>query len=166
MKSMSFPEPRIETSKELLLVGLRTRISIQQNTTQALWQRFVPLSKDIANRVGPQWYSVEVYPDSYFNTYDPVKTFEKWASVAVDEDDTPGPEGLEHLLIEEGLYAVFNYQGSSGDVHQLYRYIFSEWIPGSGFTIDLRPHFAIMGSGYKREDPDAQEEIWIPIRKN
>lgn len=165
MKSFSFRAPRIETSKKLHLQGLRTQLSIQGDTTRALWQRFIPLSKDIAHRKGSQWYSVEVYPEAYFNAYDPGRKFEKWATVAVDQADSPEPGGLEHLLIEQGLYAVFDYRGPSREVHHLYGYIFSEWIPGSGFTVAQRPHFAVMGEGYKGEDPDSEEEIWIPIQK-
>lgn len=166
MNSMRFHPPRIIESEERLLLGLRTRMSIQENTTQALWRRFMPISKNIGDRLGGEWYSVEVYPDFYFDTYDPGKTFEKWAAVAVEKRVSPRPEGLEELLIEKGMYAVFSYQGPASQVHRLYQYIFVDWIPGSRFTLDPRPHFALMGAGYKAEDPDSQEELWIPVRKN
>lgn len=166
MNSIPLHPPRIEKSRERLLLGMRTRMSLVENTTQALWSSFVPVSKDIRNRKGAEWYSVEVYPDTYFKTYDPGKTFEKWAAVAVESAATSLPPGLEQFLIEEGLYAIFSYQGVASEVHRLYQYIFVDWIPASGFALDQRPHFALMGPGYKAEDPDSQEELWIPIRKN
>ena len=165
MKSKQFHPPRIEKSKERLLVGFRTRMSIKENTTPDLWGRFMQVSKDIRNKSGTEWYSVEIYPDSYFDTYDPAKTFEKWAAVAVEKSDSPRPSGLEELYIDEGLYAVFSYQGPASQVHLIYQYIFVDWIPASGFALDPRPHFALMGAGYKGEDPNSQEELWIPVRK-
>lgn len=147
------------------MLGLRTRMSIAQDTTRELWGRFMQVSKAIGHKSGTEWYSVEIYPDSYFDTYDPGKTFEKWAAVAVEKSASPRPSDLEELYIDEGLYAVFSYEGPASQVHRLYQYIFADWIPGSGFALDPRPHFALMGAGYKGEDPDSQEELWIPVRK-
>jgi AraC family transcriptional regulator len=165
MKMKSFHPPRIEKSKERLLLGFRTRMNINQDTTRELWGRFVKASQAIVGKSGPEWYSVEIYPDSYFDGYDPDRTFEKWAAVAVEKSALPQPSGMEELHILEGLYAVFRYEGPASQVHQLYRYIFADWIPGSGFALDPRPHFALMGAGYKGEDPNSREELWIPIRK-
>jgi hypothetical protein len=30
--------------------------------------------------------------------------------------------------------------------------------------LNKRPHFAKMGEKYKNEDPDSEEELWIPIK--
>jgi len=165
MKPKPFHPPRIENSRELRLLGFRTRMSIAQDTTRELWGRFMQVSKAIGNKPRTEWYSVEIYPDSYFDTYDPGKTFEKWAAVAVEKSTFPRPPGLEELCIDEGLYAVFSYEGPASEVHRLYQYIFVDWIPGSGFALDPRPHFALMGVGYKGEDPNSREELWIPVRK-
>lgn len=165
MKSKQFHPPRIERSKELRLLGFRTRMSIAQDTTRELWGRFMQVSKAIANKSSTEWYSVEIYPDSYFDSYDPGKSFEKWAAVAVEKSTFSRPSGLEELYIDEGLYAVFSYEGPASKVHRLYQYIFVDWIPGSGFALDPRPHFALMGAGYKGEDPNSREELWIPVRK-
>jgi AraC family transcriptional regulator len=39
-----------------------------------------------------------------------------------------------------------------------------DWLPDSGFELDNRPHFAVMGEKYKRDDDASEEEIWIPVR--
>ena len=165
MTPMQFHPPRIEQSEERLLHGFRTRMSIEENTTKDLWGRFMQVAQAIGNKRGTEWYSVEIYPDSYFSTYDPGKSFEKWAAVAVEKDTSPRVSGLEELHIVSGLYAVFSYEGPASQVYRLYQYIFADWIPGSGFALDPRPHFAVMGTGYKGEDPNSQEELWIPVRK-
>jgi AraC family transcriptional regulator len=43
--------------------------------------------------------------------------------------------------------------------------IFDTWLPDSDSLLDNKPHFEIMGDQYKNEDPDSEEELWIPIKK-
>ena len=73
------------------------------------------------------------------------------------------PQGMESFVLEGGLYAVFDYKGSSTDM-SIYQYIFSEWIPNSAYTVDDRPHFEVLGPKYKNNSPDSEEEIWIPVK--
>jgi AraC family transcriptional regulator len=117
----------------------------------------------VKNNVGNDLYSVEIYNDrDLFANFNPNKEFEKWAAVRVREFDSV-PDGMETLIIPEGLYAVFPYKGKASEASDTYRYIFTEWIPNSDYELDNRPHFALMGEKYKNEDPDSEEELWIPI---
>ena len=77
--------------------------------------------------------------------------------------DNKLPE-LNTLLLESGLYAVFDYKGSSSDT-SIYEYIFFNWLPNSKYKVDNRPHFEILGNKYKNNDPNSEEEIWIPIKE-
>ncbi len=71
---------------------------------------------------------------------------------------------METLILPGGLYAVFLYKGPAGAGSKLYQYIFETWLANSEFLLDNRPHFALMGGKYKNEDPNSEEEIWIPIK--
>jgi AraC family transcriptional regulator len=62
-----------------------------------------------------------------------------------------------------GLYAVFDYKGSSND-YSIFQYIFGTWIPDSNYLLDDRPHFEVLGEKYRNADPNSEEEISIPIR--
>jgi predicted transcriptional regulator YdeE len=42
-------------------------------------------------------------------------------------------------------------------------YIYTEWLPASNYELDNRPQFEILGVKYKTNDPNSEEEIWIPI---
>jgi AraC family transcriptional regulator len=88
--------------------------------------------------------------------------FEKWAAVEVSEFNSV-PEGMASFILNSGHYAVFYYKGLSTDT-EIFRYIFGIWLPGSGFELDDRPHFEVLGEKYKNNDPDSEEEIWIPIK--
>jgi AraC family transcriptional regulator len=65
--------------------------------------------------------------------------------------------------IPGGLYAVFDYKGSSTD-SSIFQYIFETWLPNSDYELDNRPHFEVLGDKYKNNDPASEEEIWIPIK--
>ena len=64
----------------------------------------------------------------------------------------------------ERVYAVFVHKGAAGSGPEIFRYIFGKWLPESGYLPDKRPHFEILGEKYKNEDPDSEEEIWIPVK--
>jgi len=66
--------------------------------------------------------------------------------------------------LKGGLYAVFDYKGSSNDI-SIFQYIFGTWLQNSDFLLDDRPHFEVLGDKYKNADPNSEEEIWIPIKK-
>lgn len=158
-------DPRIEILKETKLVGFRTSMSFALNKTVTLWQRLMPRRKEITNAVGVELYSVEVFNDPmFFKKFNPTREFEKWAAVKVKDFDSI-PAGMEKLVISSGMYAVFLYKGKPSEGQQTYQYIYSQWIPDSEYTLDNRPHFALMGEKYKGEHPESEEELWIPITK-
>lgn len=157
-------EARIEISAQKKLIGKHITMSFLENKTFQLWSSFMPHRKEIKNQIGTDLYSLEVFSSGHFNEFDPGSSFEKWAAVEVS-DFNEIPSEMEDLTIPAGLYAVFIHKGLQSDGHKTYYSIFAEWLPNSGYTVDDRPHFAVMGEKYKKEDPDSEEEIWIPIKK-
>ena len=155
-------EPRIEMVHEKKLVEKRLRMSLQDNKTGELWRSLMPERKKIQHSVGTELYSLQVYEPLYFKHFNPAAIFEKWALVEVNDFDNV-PPGMETFVLTAGLYAVFIHKGSNTDT-KTFEYIFTEWLPRSGYVLDNRPHFEILGEKYKNADPDSEEEIWIPIR--
>lgn len=156
-------DSRIETLTGKKLIGKHITMSFVENKTFQLWSSFMPERKKIRNSIDSNLYSLEVFPEGYFNNFDPKNTFEKWAAVEVS-DLNEIPAGMESLLIPDGLYAVFIHKGPSTEAEKSYRFIFTEWLPDSKYFVDDRPHFAIMTENYKKDDPDSEEEIWIPVK--
>ena len=155
-------QPRIETLKEKKMVGKKIEMSFANNETIELWRNFVPRLDEIHNRIGPELYSLEVYDDRFFSSFDLANKFEKWAAVEV-KDFQSVPDGMQTLVVPGGLYAVFIYKGLQSEGAKAYNFIFQDWLPASNYLLDNRPHFAVMGEKYKMNDPSSEEEIWIPV---
>ncbi|KIC94496.1 GyrI-like domain-containing protein [Flavihumibacter solisilvae] len=153
---------RIETLNKKILLGIKLEMSLAQNQTGELWRSFMLRRKEINNAVGKDLYSLQEYGADYFKAFRLENQFVKWAAVEVS-DATAIPEAMEALQLQGGLYAVFTYIGSSNDT-QIFQYIYSEWLPTSGYDLDDRPHFEVLGEKYKNNSPDSEEEIWIPIK--
>lgn len=155
---------QIITLPEKKLIGKRKQMSFAGNQTKELWQSFMPRRNEINNRTGTELYSVEVYHNpSFFQQFNPTAVFEKWAAVEVTNFDYI-PDDMEGLLLPAGLYAVFIHYGPASEGQKTYEYIFNIWLPNTTYTLDDRPHFALMGAKYKKDNPASEEEIWIPVK--
>ena len=153
--------PRIELLSEKRLVGKHLTMSLANNKTGELWRNFMPTRQEIGNRLSEDVVSMQVYPQEYFTDFKLTNTFEKWATVEVS-DFLNTPLDMDVFVLPGGLYAVFDYKGSSTDP-SFFQYIFATWLPNSDYKLDDRPHFEVLGEKYKNGDPNSEEEIWIPI---
>ena len=144
------------------MIGLCRSMSFAENETPELWRAFMPRRNEIQNAIGTELYSIQSYPLSFFNPFNPNTTFEKWAAKEVN-DFSRVPDGMETLIIPEGDYAVFIYRGDAKNASSFFQYIFSNWLPSSGYILDTRPHFEVLGEKYKHDDEASEEEVWIPI---
>lgn len=156
-------EPRIENLAKIQLVGKRITMSMVGNRTAELWKSFMPDRSSVLYRTDENYYSVEIYPEQFFNQFNPNATFEKWAAVKVSQAENI-PESMEVLEIPAGTYAVFPFKGVPANVPQFMQYVYGRWLPKSGYQLDNRPHFGLMGEKYKNNDPDSEEDFWIPVR--
>ncbi len=154
--------PRIEILKEKKLVGKRLKMSLNDNKTGELWKSFMPQKNEIQNMLSDDFISMQIYKPDYFSNFNPMNEFEKWATMEVADFENV-PSNIETYVLPGGLYAVFDYKGLSSDT-RIFQYIFNTWLPNSEFELDDRPHFEVLGKKYKNNDPDSEEEIWIPIK--
>ncbi|MCB0790161.1 MAG: GyrI-like domain-containing protein [Flavobacteriales bacterium] len=154
--------PRIIDMAERKLVGMRMTMSLAEHRVGELWRRFMPRRKEVTNALGNDRISVAIYGSDFFADLQPMRTFERWATVEVP-DFANVPAGMETLIVHGGRYAAFHYRGPSTD-NSIFRHIHGTWLPGSAYALDDRPHFEVLGDRYRNNDPTSEEEIWIPIR--
>jgi AraC family transcriptional regulator len=155
---------RIESIPQKKLVGKHLSMTNVNNKVGELWKSFMPRRKEIKNVLSTDLFSVQVFPpDLDFKDLTPQTTFERWAALEV-ADFIEVPQGMETYILQGGLYVVFLYKGSSADFQKPFQFIFSSWLPNSKYELDKREHFELLGEKYKNNDPDSEEELWIPIK--
>lgn len=154
---------RTETSHEKKIIGIRQTMSLVNNTTGELFRSFMQRRSEIQNRANSDLLCVQNFPEGYYRAFNPATTFEKWAAAEVTSFDQV-PDGMETAIVPVGLYTVFLFKGTPANAGPFFQNIFANWFPSSGYELDLRPHFDVLGSKYKNNDPESEEEIWIPVR--
>lgn len=157
--------PEIRTVAEKKLAGMYITMTLAQNRTPQLWQQFMLRRNEIVTAVTDELISMQVYDAAVAQAgyMTPQSVHQKWAAKEV-ADFTQVPAGFETFVLPEGLYAVFTYHGTPQQAAPFFRKIFMEWLPASGYVLDDRPHFEVLGAKYKHNDPDSEEEIFIPVR--
>ena len=154
--------PTIKTITEKKLIGISILMSLTDNKTYELFSSFMPRRKEIKNTISTDVFDVIVYPKNYYKVFNPATNYKKWAMLEVS-DFNDIPKGMETFTLESGLYAVFHYKGLHTDM-SIFKYIFETWLPNADYLLDHRPHFEILGDNYKNNDPNSEEDIYIPIK--
>ena len=144
------------------LIGIRMKMSLSDNKTAELWRQFIPRRSEVKNRISTSYISMQNYGENWH--FSPDALFEKWAAVKVSSFSKV-PSDMETYLLPGGKYAVFIHNGPASEAPKIMKYIFREWLPESNYILDNREHFEILPEGYNPLDPQAKEEIWIPIKK-
>jgi len=129
----------------------------------ALWKRFMPRRGEVLSRATDDYISMQDYDAAADDLFSPTTVFEKWAVVEVRACDSI-PEGMRRYDLAGGKYAIFEHKGPASDYPESMQFIFGQWLPESGYELDQREQFEILPEGYDPMDPEAEEEIWIPIR--
>jgi AraC family transcriptional regulator len=152
--------PQIKTFPTTKFIGRSLSISYLDYRVFELWSGFMPRRNEIQNAIGTELYNIQINPENF--DFNPKTPFVKWAAKAVSTLEFV-PEAMETLEIQEGLYAVFQYKGDQSGAASFFNQIYSVWLPNSDYKLDNRPQFEILGEKYKNNDPNSEEEIWIPI---
>ena len=155
-------EARIEMLESKKLIGIRMEMSLLNNKTAELWQKFMPRRAEVKNRINSDFISMQKYGENW--DFAPDLPFEKWATVEVSSLEEV-PINMETYQLQGGKYAVFIHRGPASEAAKTMQYIFGQWFPKSKYVPDNREHFEILPEGYSPVDPRATEEIWIPIKE-
>lgn len=150
--------PRITELQEKQLIGMKSQMLRHQiESIILLWKQFMPRKKEIQNCISNELIALQ----DYDNFGDFKKPFDIWACAEVSEVKNI-PENMMSYTLPSGLYAVFLHKGM--DAGATYQRIMTEWLPNSGYQIDDRPHFQIMGAKYKNGSPDSEEDFYVPVK--
>jgi AraC family transcriptional regulator len=153
---------KIEQSPNRILIGMALTMSLAADKTFQLFRQFMSRRKEISHRINGDVLDLKIYPENYFRNFSPAAIFTKWAMTEVSAVEEI-PAGMEVFQLPGGLYAVFHHQGLMTD-NSIFAYIYSDWLPRSTYQLDDRPHFDILSEKTQLRDPEASQEIWVPIK--
>ncbi len=156
-------EPKILETGVKILVGMRITTTLLEGRESELWRSFRSRASEIPERNGTDFFSVKVYGADYsFSRFDLNAKFDKWAAVEVASLAEVN-EDFDQLVIPVGRYAVFIHHGTPAMAAITFGHIFESWLPNSDFEVDHRPHFEVLGEKWSPFDPEAEEEVWVPV---
>ena len=152
--------PKILEVSEIKVIGLSTTIKMhEQHKIVALWKQFMPRKHELKTLVSEELIAMQIF--NLQKNGEPDEDFDIWACAEVEDFNTM-PQNLKSFTIPSGKYAVFLHRGMNASL--TYQNIMTEWLPNSGYVIDDRPHFQVMGQTYKNGSPDSEEDFYVPIR--
>jgi AraC family transcriptional regulator len=155
--------PEIVTIEEKKLLGMKVEMSLSEHKTFQLWRRFKPQVQSILNKVGTDFYSLQVYPKEFgTGNFTTTTKFIKWAAIEVSDYEKQ-LDIFEKMMIPSGKYAVFIHKGTSAEFSKTAYYIYNVWLPKSGYQLADKPHFEVLGDKYILNHADSEERVWIPI---
>ena len=156
---------RIERLQSKKLVGQSLEMSLQENRTHELWSSFMPRKKEILNQKGQNLFSMQVYDQELnFKDFNPTTSFTKWAAAEV-ADFNDIPESMNSYVLQGGLYAVFIHKGLLQASLKRLNISLVTGFRLPDYELDKREHFELLSEKSKRNDPDSEEEVWIPVKE-
>ncbi len=151
-------QPKIVTLTEKKVVGMQSKMLMHQyENIIKLWESFMPKKHELKNTINQELIAIQDYPD--FGNLE--TSYNIWACVEVSNLSTV-PSDMKGFTIPKGEYIKVLHKGM--DAGKTYQRIMTEWLPNSGYTIDDRPHFQVMGDKYKNGSPDSEEDFYIPVK--
>ena len=152
--------PKLITIPEKKVVGMRSTMHHSEyENIVALWRRFMPQKQKLKTTISEELIAMQIF--SLQKDGQPKEEFQIWACTEVSNFNEI-PDRMESFTLPKGEYAVFLQKGL--DASGLYEQIMTEWLPTSGYEIDDRPHFQVMGEKYNNGSPDSEEDFYVPIR--
>ncbi len=80
-------------------------------------------------------------------------------------EDEIADASLPTLMIQEGVFARFDFDGVYGDILHFMNWVYFEWLPGSGYETTPNPSYAVYEKNhFLEEDERFIVSYYIPIR--
>jgi AraC family transcriptional regulator len=158
-------QPKIVLAPEKLLAGYQMEMSFAVDKTPQLFRKFMPQRFNIPHKTSEHIFLVNIFPPQLTLSEITIETlFHKWGTQEVSAKSVL-PEGMDYFTLPGGHYAVFIHKGPASEFARTFDFIFGQWLPQSEWMYDYSRHrFELIPPGNRPDDPQAEEEIWIPVK--
>jgi AraC family transcriptional regulator len=158
-------EPVFQQKTAFKVVGVERFTSNGIPSIREAWAEFGKRSQEIKNAKLPGVYGIEDYSRDFDMNKGGFPKYYYIAGYEVDNFDHV-PDGMATKEIAAANYAVFTYRGAVDGIHEFFGYIYGEWIPKSGYSMD--PRLSLDFEHYSEPNMDRNDlhlEIWVPVVK-
>ncbi|MDO5630900.1 MAG: AraC family transcriptional regulator [Paracoccus sp. (in: a-proteobacteria)] len=146
-------KPEIRDRAAFRVVGLGAMCSFEDTSViPPLWSAFNARHRDVSNAIAGIWYGVCCDADD-------AGRFRYVAGL----EAAGHSDGMEHIDIPAGRYAVFSHKGHIADLPKTVYTIWNQSLTDLGLTPEKRPDFERYDSRFDPETGRGVVEIWIPI---
>ncbi|MFI5200863.1 MAG: GyrI-like domain-containing protein [Candidatus Kapaibacterium sp.] len=158
-------EPVFKQREAFKIVGVERYTADGIPSIREAWAEFGKRSGEIRHARLPGVYGIE----DYSRDFDMNKGgFPKYYYIAGYEVERAEdiPAGMTGKEIAAANYAVFTYNGPIDGLHEFFGFIYGEWMPKSGYSMD--PKLSLDFEYYSEPNMDMSNvrvEIWVPIEK-
>ncbi|MEN2282741.1 GyrI-like domain-containing protein [Algoriphagus sp. SE2] len=146
------------------LYGKRIETSFGKQETSKLWRPFRIAINHSKNLNPTKFYSIQRYGKELKEVALSLDTpFEKCAAIDCKVEEIL-PD-FEEIVLDGGVYAVFEHRGTPLDFQNKLQDFMQNWLPKSGYELDTRNHFETFDEKYDPFSDNSVELVWIPIIK-
>lgn len=144
----------------MLLAGLRRfhSFATAAETIRAQWRDLVPLWP-LPGQVGTVAYG------AICQASEEAGTMEYLAGAEVESFDALPPE-MGRMRLPAQRYAVFTHEGHVSGLAEVWKHIWSEWLPTSGVRPANTPDFERYDERFDGMTASGVIEIWFPVEEN
>jgi len=158
-------EPVFERKEAFKIVGIERYTDTGIPAIREAWAEFSKRSHEIKNAILPGVYGIEDYSRDFDMNEG---GFPKYYYIAGYEVSNLSniPAGMTGKEIPAANYAVFTYKGAIDGIHAFFEFIYEEWLPKSGYSMD--PKLSLDFEHYSEPNMDMNNvhlEIWVPVVK-
>ena len=150
-------EPKIVSKGALTLAGLAHRGVVDGPKVSELWGKFFARIGELQGVVTPDTaYGVMANFDEATEEFDYIAAVEVASAEGL-------PAGFVATPIPASQWAVFT--STIPEMGQIYPYIYSTWLPQSGYQHGPAPEFELYGPTFDPAKPESPVDIYIPVVK-
>jgi predicted transcriptional regulator YdeE len=151
-------EPRFEHGRAMLLGGIRRhhRFATVGPGIAAQWRDFEKLGS-LPGQVGTVAYGAICGAEPQAQRMEYMCAYEVGAFDGL-------PSELGRMRVPAAYYAVFRHDGDVAGVQGSWQYIFSTWLPRSGFESGQTPDFERYDERFDTATGRGSVELWVPIK--
>lgn len=156
--------PRFEYDEGFTVIGLSVCFKPGGNKVigERLWPDFMIRIEDVLNASQQGFENLRTYGLCKAVNRN-MDEFIYYAAAKIPPD-SPTPEGLTKIDVAPAYYVVFEHASGLGHLNETMSFIYDKWLPNSEHVREAGFELEVYPPDFDPLSPNAQLEIWVPVK--